>query len=172
MKVVDLLKEQNVLKLKYFNNCACLVEPVDEFESAVEKSQASERIIKRHAETEKALKRYNELSDRLNVSNANTYIEVMGYRLSVASALDCLRSIETNPMTLAFGSLPSPMTVIQHSITTYLDMTNVSQDNFDIERWLDPLHVVKCDGELKSVIGEFQLELRCAITKSDCVTEV
>ena len=61
MKVVDLLKEQKLLKRKYFNNCACLIEPVDEYASEQEKSQARERIVKCHSETKKALERYNEL---------------------------------------------------------------------------------------------------------------
>ena len=171
MKVVDLLKEQKLLKRKYFNNCACLIEPVYEYASEQEKSQARERIVKCHSETKKALERYNELADRLHISNANTYVEVMGYRLSVASALECLRSIKTNPLTLAFGSMPPPSTVVQHPITTYIDMMNVSGEHFDSENWIDPLHVIKSDQRPNTVIGEFELELECAITKSNCETE-
>lgn len=172
MKVVDLLKELKVIKLKYFNNTACLIEPADDYYSIQEKNEASERIIKRHAEMEKALERYNQLVDKLNISNANTYIEVMGYRFSIASALDCLRSIKTNPMTLAFGSLPPPNAIIQHPISTYLEMMNLGADKFDPDMWIDPLHLIRKDKQFNVVIGEFELELECAIKKSDCETEV
>lgn len=171
MKVVDLLKERKLLKRRYFNNCASLIEP-DDYASAVERNQAKEDIIKRHAEIQKALDKYNELSEMLHISNANTYIEVMGYRLSVASALECLRSIKPDSLTYAFATFPPPDTILQHPISTYLDMTNVSREGFDSENWLDPVHVIKDDVCLTNIIGIFAIELEYAIMKSNCATEI
>ena len=92
MKVVDLYKEQELIKAKYF------LETEQGFILEVDESQdtpyLSDQIRRHYREVSDALKRYMEIEDLLSISYANTYITVMGYRFTVATGLKLLQDME------------------------------------------------------------------------------
>ena len=171
LKVVDLLKEQELIKAKYF------IETEQGFIVEVSEGQdtpyLSEQICQHYDEVYKALKRYMEIEDMLNASYAKTYIEVLGYHFSVATGLKLLKDmerVEREPITGKY-------VVNTHPLGIFLSMCSVPckfNYSFQPRTYVDPLGF-KEDTIIEDVcykIEEFLIQLKYAIEKSNNETEV
>lgn len=170
VKVIDLLRERELIELKYFtgihNPC---VEDVDKEMSPTEKSQIINNLVMKYHMAEEQLKKYLELSDKLHESNARTYIEILGYPMTVQTALEVLArsGITANPlMYLPSAEKCHPLTWFRE-IGTFPDI--VVDEH--LER-LDPMHL--CEDVLNKAnpLEELKMELSYAIKISNCITDV
>lgn len=171
LKVVDLLKEQELIKAKYF------IETEQGFIVEVSEGQdtpyLSEQICQHYDEVYKALKRYMEIEDMLNASYAKTYIEVLGYRFTVATGLNLLRDVEQVKRDPFSGKLA----ISTHPLGIFLSMCSVPckfNYSFQPRTYVDPLGF-KEDTIIEDVcykIEEFLIQLKYAIEKSNNETEV
>lgn len=170
-KVVDLLKEQELIKAKYF------IETEQGFIVEVSEGQdtpyLSDQIYLRHKEMHEALERYIEIEDILNASYAKTYIEVLGYRFTVATGLNLLRDVEQVKRDPFSGKL----VVSTHPLGIFLSMCSVPcKFNYSKQprTYVDPLGF-EDDTIIEDVcykIEEFLIQLKYAIEKSNNETEI
>ena len=171
MKVVDLLKEQELIKAKYF------VETEEGFILKVDEEDdtelLSEQICKHYEEVSNALRRYMEIEDLLSVSNANTVIHVMGYHFSVATGIKLLRElkqVERDPITGKIIIETHPLGVFLSLCSTPCKFTYSNKSR----KYLDPLNLQE-DTVIEDVlykVEEFLIELKYAIEKSNNEIEV
>ena len=171
MRVVDLLKEQELIKAKYF------VETEEGFILKVDDEDdtelLSEQICKHYEEVSNALRRYMEIEDLLNVSYANTVIHVMGYDFTVATGLKLLREmeqVERDPITGKIIIETHPLGVFLSLCSTPCKFTYSSKSR----KYLDPLNLQE-DTVIEDVlykVEEFLIELKYAIEKSNNEIEV
>ena len=171
MKVIDLLKEQELIIARYFTETeeGFIIEVSD----GQDTQYLSNQICKRYREVSEALKRYMEIEDLLNTSYANTFIHVMGYHFSVATGLKLLKDmerVEREPITGKY-------VVNTHPLGIFLSMCSVPckfNYSFQPRTYVDPLGF-KEDTIIEDVcykIEEFLIQLKYAIEKSNNETEV
>lgn len=170
MKVADLLKEQELLKAKYFTETEqpFIIEVTEE-----DTSYLSSQICEHYREVSKALKRYMEIEDLLCTSYASTFISVLGYSFTVATGLKLLQEMEqikrepyTNKYILnthPFGVFLSMCSVpckfnYSYEPRKYVDLLGL-EDNTVIE-------------DVNYKIEEFLIHLRYAIEKSNNETDI
>lgn len=171
MKVVDLLKEQELLKAKYF------AETEQGFILEVEEGQdteyLSEQIKKHYEEVSNALNRYMEIEDILSKVYASTYIQVLGHQFTVATGIKLLHEmtqVVKEPVTRHIVTNYHPMSI-------FLSMCSAPSNFYYSSRkrgYLDPLGL-KEDLIIEDVlykVEEFLTHLRYAIEKSIQETEV
>ena len=171
MKVVDLLKEQELIKAKYFTETeeGFILKVDDEDDSEL----LSDQICRHYDEVSDALKRYMEIEDLLNVSYANTVIRVMEASFSVATGLKLLREmeqVEREPITGKYIINAHPMGVFLSMCSTTCKFTYSNKPR----KYLDPLNL-QDDTVIEDVlykVEEFLIELKYAIEKSNNETEV
>ena len=171
MKVVDLLKEQELIKAKYF------VETEEGFILKVDDEDdtelLSEQICKHYEEVSNALRRYMEIEDLLNVSYANTVIHVMGYDFTVATGLKLLRElkqVERDPITGKIIIETHPLGIFLSMCSTPCKFTYSSKSR----KYLDPLKLQEniIIEDVLYKVEEFLIELKYAIEKSNNEIEV
>ena len=171
MRVVDLLKEQELIKAKYFTETeqGFIIE-VDEDEDT---QYLSEQICKHYDEVSNALKRYLEIEDILNKTYANTVIHVMGYDFTVATGLKLLREmeqVERDPITGKIIIETHPLGVFLSLCSTPCKFTYSSKSR----KYLDPLKLQEniIIEDVLYKVEEFLIELKYAIEKSNNEIEV
>ena len=171
MRVVDLLKEQEHIKAKYFTETEQgFILKVDDEDDT---SYLNEQICRRYEEVSNALRRYMEIEDLLNVSYANTVIHVMGYDFTVATGLKLLREmeqVERDPITGKIIIETHPLGVFLSLCSTPCKFTYSSKSR----KYLDPLNLQE-DTVIEDVlykVEEFLIDLKYAIEKSNNEIEV
>lgn len=171
MRVVDLLKEQELIKAKYFveTEQGFIIE-VDEDEDT---QYLSEQVCKHYEEVSNALRRYMEIEDLLNASYANTVIHVMGYHFTVATGLKLLREmeqVEREPITGKIIIETHPLGVFLSMCSTPCKFTYSSKPR----KYLDPMNLQEniIIEDVLYKVEEFLIELKYAIEKSNNEIEV
>lgn len=171
VKVADLLKEQELIKAKYFTETEhpfilAAVEGQD-------RAYVSDQICRHYEEVSEALRRYMEIEDLLNVSYANTFIDVLGYRFTVATGLKLLRDmeqVEREPFTGKFVINNHPMGIFLSMCSPSCKYTYADEPR----EYLDPLGL-EGDTVIEDVCcktEEFLIELKYAIEKSNHEAEI
>lgn len=170
MKVIDLLRERERIELKYFTGIHnSYVEDVDKEMSPTEKSQIKNNLVMKYHMAEEQLKKYLELSDKLHESNARTYIDILGYPMTVQTALEVLsRSeiIKSPLMYLPSSGKPHPLAWFSEVGT----LPDIVVDEH-LER-LDPMHLCEDVLDKANPLEELKMELSYAIKISNCITDV
>lgn len=171
MKVVDLLKEQELIKAKYFTETEQGF--ILEVAEGQDTSYLSDQICKHYREVSDALKRYMEIEDLLSISYAKTYLNVMGYQFTVATGLKLIQDMEhvkREPITGKY-------IVNNHPMGLFLSMCSAPlKFNYCCEprKYIDPLGL-KEDTVVEDVlykVEEFLIQLKYDIEKSNNETEI
>lgn len=170
-KVVDLLREQELLKAKYFR------ETEQPFILYVVEGQDTEylnnQIVQHHKEVSEALERYMEIEDILNMSYASTFLEVLGYKFSVATGLKLLQDMEQ----VKREPITGKYIINTHPLGLFLSMCSVPcKFNYTCEprKLVDPLglNTETIIEDVNYKIEEFLIELKYAIEKSNRETDI
>jgi len=171
LKVVDLFKEQELIKAKYFLETEQGF--ILEADESQDTSYLSDQIRRHYKEVSDALKRYMEIEDLLSISYAKTYITVMGYRFTVATGLKLLQDMEQAKREPVTGNY----IVNTHPMGIFLSMCSVPCKfcySCQPKKYLDPLEL-EGDTVIEDVsykIEEFLIQLKYEIEKSNNETEV
>lgn len=170
-KVIDLLREQDLIKAKYF------IETEQPFIVQVTEGQdeayLKEQVQMHYEEVSQALERYMEIEDLLSVSYANTFVEVMGYRFTVATGVKLLQEIEHVKRNPFNGNYM----IDNHPMGIFLSMCSVSfkvDYAYEPRRFVDPVGLVgdTVIEDMSYKVEEFLIQLKYAIQKSNYETEV
>lgn len=170
VKVVDLLKEQELLKAKYFasDDVPFIIR------SSEENDYLEKQMVKHYDEVSDALLRYLEIEDILSVVYAEYTIQVLGYpRITVATAIKILKEMEF----IDKDKLSGHLIVSQHPMAVFLNKCYAGQMNYLPEevKVLDPNDLLDDDTCIEDVsykVEQFKVELGYALEKFYNETEV
>ena len=169
VKVVDLLKEQELLKAEFFAS-----DDVPFIVRSTEKSKYLEnQIVSHYNEVSEALRRYLEIEDILSGIYAEYTIQVLGYpRFTVATGLKILREMEH----IDRDKLTGRLIISDHPMSVFLNKCYAGQMNYLPEETvvLDPNELLG-DSTIEDVsykVEQFKTELGYAIQKFNNETEV
>ena len=161
LKVVDLLKEQELLQAKFFAS-----DDVPFIVRYTEKNEFMEEQMAAHyQEVSNALKMYLATEDILSAVYAEYTIKVQGFRFTVATGIKLLKEMEV----IDYDRLTGHLLLSQHPMAVFLNKCYGGQMNYLPEetKVLDP------NGLLGNIIiedvacrvKEFKTELKYAIEK-------
>ncbi len=171
MKVIDLLKEQELIKAKYFTETEqpFILKATD----GQDISYLSKQICRHYKELSEQLKRYMEIEDLLRNSDAKTFIKVLGYQFTVATGLKLLREMEQ----VKRDPITGRIVIDTHPMGVFLSMCSAPCKfiySSEPINYVDPLGFAG-DTVIEDVLfkeEEFLIQLRYAIKKSNNETEI
>lgn len=118
------------------------------------------------------MKRYLELSDRLHESNVRTHIEVMGYPMTVQTALEILENVDRPILEPPFYSSNFTKRKNHPLLDFMLKSTQTDIYREDDMELIDPMHLCGNSSEKVDPEEKLKLELEYAIMKSNCETDI
>ena len=168
LKVVDLLKEQELLKAKYFasDDVPFIVK------YAEENKYLESQMVAHYQECKKALEKYLKIEDILSGIYAEYTIEVMGFRFTVSTGVQLLRELQS----VDHDKLTGHLIVSTHPMCIFLNKCYGGNMNYlpSENVILDPNHLLG-DTIIEDVMwkaDEFLIELGNAIQRFIHTTSV
>lgn len=169
IRVVDLLKEQEMLKAKYFasDDVPFIIR------SSEENKYLESQMVRHYNEVSDALQRYLEIEDILNAVYAEYTIQVLRYpRFTVATGIKIQKEMEF----IDKDKLSGHLIVSQHPMAVFLNKCYAGQMNYlpEDSQVLDPNGLLG-DRTIEDVsyrVEEFRVELKYAIEKFNNETVV
>ena len=170
VKVIDLLKEQELLKAKYFasEDVPFIVR------SSEENKYLESQMIRHYNEVSDALQRYLEIEDMLSAVYAEYTIQVLEYpRFTVATGIKILKEMEF----IDKDKLSGHLIISQHPMAVFLNKCYANQINYLPEevKVLDPNELLDddtCIEDISYKVEQFKIELGYALEKFYNETEV
>lgn len=168
VKVIDLLKEQELLKAKYFDS-----DDIPFIVRHTEKNEFIEKqMVSHYKEVSNALKRYLQIEDILNGVYAEYTIVIQGFRFTVATGLRLLKEMEM----VDHDKITGHLIISSHPMAVFLNKCYGGQMNYLPENTyvLDPNDLLG-DMTIEDVsyrVEEFRVELKYAIEKFNNETVV
>lgn len=168
IKVVDLLKEQELLQAKYFAS-----DDVPFIVRHTEKNEFMEnQIVSHYQEVSNALKRYLEIEDTLSAVYAEYTIPIQGFRFTVATGIKLLSEMER----VDHDKITGYLIISRHPMAVFLNKCYAGQMNYLSE----DTHILDPNGLLGNMtiedisyrVEKFKIELKYAIEKFNLETEV
>jgi len=170
MKVIDLIFEKEKLentlsKSEYFMDCGC------------ENKEQAAKVKRRFEEDQHMLKKLDAVNNAICGSDAATYVEVEGCRLSVATARMYLREISNGDASLSEvfdGDDTGCFTFRGNSRVNFFEkcVRGKCMHIFPEREYTDPVGLVAREDEFRRKKMDWITGLRKAVAVSDATTEV
>lgn len=187
MKVIELRTEKVRLEMELQKGIYFVPnsEPYFNRRTREVKKEMIEDIKKKYADDQQMLKKLDAVNNALNESDATTYVEVEGCRLSMATARQYYEQLTDDECKSRFDRLPDDDDetlddLFHHTICSdFIASENMRAvilnrcciDQF-LEEELDPLKLRDRRHEFRAKVTDWCFGLGLAIAKSDATTEV
>lgn len=177
MKLIDLIEEKAILQQRFSNSFA--ESAVIGREGSIDPQKAKE-VFKNY---QTAMKRYDEITDKLNLTMSKTFIKIDDRRISVSTALECIRK-GNQLMYSQFGmNLPFNTSddldlfhCVNARVASQIQTNSVVwhdvEDEFSTGKILDPNGLMENAEFYKHFNSDYLVRLKIAVHKAVVVTEV
>lgn len=177
MKLIDLIEEKAILQQRFSNSFA--ESSVIGREGSIDLQKAKE-VFKNY---QTAIHRYDEITDKLNLVMSKTFIKVDDRKISVATAMECIR--KGGQLLYSQFSMGLPFNTsddldlfhcinarVASQIQTCSTIWHDDEDEFSANKVLDPNGLLDSMEFYKHFSSDYLVKLKIAVHKAVVVTDV